>query len=62
MKSNKFYVIDRPRKHRYFYIYANKKDKKEMIKHLAYGIEPYPKGNNKKYDASYQCSTQGVLF
>ena len=35
---------------------------KEMIKHLAYGIEPYPKGNNKKYDASYQCSTQGVLF
>ena len=62
LNSNKFYVIDRPRKHRYFYIYANKKDKKEMIKHLAYGIEPYPKGNNKKYDASYQCSTQGVLF
>tara|TARA_R100001510_G_C7572068_1_gene148099 strand:- start:23 stop:691 length:669 start_codon:yes stop_codon:yes gene_type:complete len=62
LNSDKFYVVDRPRKHRYFYLYANKKDKKEMIKNLAYGIEPYPKGNNKKYDASYQCATQGVLF
>ena len=62
LNSNKFYVIDRPRKHRYFYLYANKKDKKEMLNHLAYGIEPYPKGNNQKYDASYQCTTQGVLF
>jgi hypothetical protein len=59
---NKFYFIDRPRKHRYFYLIGNKKEKKEMIKNLAYGIEPYPKGNNKKYDASYQCATQGVLF
>ena len=62
LASNKFYVIDRPRKHRYFYLSANKKEKKEMISNLAYEIEPYPKGDNKKYDASYQCSTQGVLF
>ena len=50
------------RKHRYFYLIANKKDKKEMIKHLNYKIHPYPKGDNKRYDASYQPSTQGVLF
>ena len=33
-----------------------------MIKNLAYKVEPYPKGNNKKYDASYEPTTQGVLF
>jgi len=57
-----FYMVDRPRKHRYFYVLGNKKQRKEMIRNLAYKVEPYPKGENKKYDASYQPSTQGVLF
>ena len=57
-----FYMVDRPRKHRYFYVLGNKKQRKEMIRNLAYKVEPYPKGENEKYDASYQPSTQGVLF
>ena len=57
-----FYMVDRPRKHRYFYVLGNKKQRKEMIKNLAYKVEPYPKGDNKKYDASYKPPTQGVLF
>jgi len=56
------YTEHRPRKHRYFYFVGNKKQRKEMIKNLAYKVEPYPKGNNKKYDASYKPTTQGVLF
>ena len=56
------YTEHRPRKHRYFYVLGNKKQRKEMIKNLAYKVEPYPKGNNKKYDASYEPTTQGVLF
>ena len=60
--GDRLYIKERARKHRYFYVLGNKKQKKEMIKNLAYTVEPYPKGNNKKYDASYTPSTQGVLF
>jgi hypothetical protein len=41
---------------------GTKKDKKEMLKNLAYKVEAYPKGDNKRYDASYEASPQGVLF
>jgi len=39
-------------KHRYFYFIGNKKDKKEWIKILKsrYNIEPYPKGENRRYN------------
>jgi len=56
-----FYTKDRSRKHRYFYFLGTKKDRKEMIKNLAYKIEPYPKGNNKRYDSKYRPSVQSVL-
>ena len=56
------YTEHRPRKHRYFYLLGNKKQRKEMIKNLVYKVKPYPKGDNKKYDASYKPTTQGVLF
>tara|TARA_Y100001951_G_C11205025_1_gene219431 strand:- start:47 stop:739 length:693 start_codon:yes stop_codon:yes gene_type:complete len=62
MYGDRLYTLDRPRKHRYFYVLGNKKQRKEMIRNLAYKVEPYPKGDNKKYDASYEPSTQGVLF
>ena len=57
-----FYMVDRPRKHRYFYFIGNKKQKKEMRKNLAYQIEPYPKGNNKRYEANYKPDVQILLF
>ncbi len=56
------YLIDRPRKHRYFYLIGTKKDKKEMLKNLAYKVEAYPKGDNKRYDSNYFPATQTLLF
>ena len=40
---------------------GSKKEKKEMAKKLHFGIFPYPKGDNQRYDASYEPTTQGVL-
>jgi hypothetical protein len=57
-----FYTIERPRKHRYFYLVGDKRDKKKMIKELPYEIQPYPKGDNKRYDASYQPTIQIKLL
>ena len=56
------YQVERPRKHRYFYFLGNKNDKKNMKNKLKYEIEPYPKGQNKNYDASYKPSIQTTLF
>ena len=56
------YMIDRPRKHRYFYFLGSKTERKKMMKALAYPILPYPKGDNKRYDASYQPAKEQLLF
>tara|TARA_A100001201_G_C4085775_1_gene200414 strand:+ start:1236 stop:1946 length:711 start_codon:yes stop_codon:yes gene_type:complete len=56
------YQVERPRKHRYFYLLGNKNDIKNMRKHLKYTILPYPKGNNINYDASYTPSIQTSIF
>ena len=56
------YKKERPRKHRYFYFLGNRKDKKIMTKSLVYKIQEYPKGNNQRYDSSYNPSIQGILF
>ena len=50
------------RKHRYVYFLGNKKQKMIMKKNLKYKIEPYPKGKNKNYDASYKPNIQTTLF
>lgn len=55
-------MIDRPQKHRYFYFIGSKNECKKMKQMLPYKIEPYPKGENKRYDASYIPSTQIELF
>jgi hypothetical protein len=60
--GNDLIMIERPRKHRYFIFIGNKKDCKKMKQMLPYKIEPYPKGNNVRYDASYKPSTQTKLF
>ena len=53
---------ERPRKHRYIYFTGSKKEKKGMIESLNYKILPYPKGDNNRYDASFQPDVQGLLF
>tara|TARA_Y100000004_G_scaffold146298_1_gene167144 strand:+ start:3397 stop:3912 length:516 start_codon:yes stop_codon:yes gene_type:complete len=43
---DKFYKIDRPRKHRYLYFLGDKKEKKKFLNALKYPVEDYPKENN----------------
>lgn len=49
-------------KHRYVYFCGTKKYAKEMKAVLKYPTQPYPKGDNQRYDASYQPGTQGLLM
>lgn len=60
--GDKLYMKERARKHRYFYFLGDKKQKKQMLNELPYDILPYPKGENKRYDASYNPMTQTKLF
>ena len=62
MNYNELSVRERPRKHRYIMFLGSKTQKKNMLKNLKYEIKPYPKGENKRYDASYKPVTQGKLF
>ncbi len=55
-------IRKRPQKHRYIYFNGSKSFKKKMNRLLKYNIQPYPKGNNKRYDASYKPKVQGKLF
>ena len=61
MYGDDLYLEDRPRKHRYFYLLGNKKTVRLMKKRLTYPVEPYPKGDNKRYDSSYTPATQVLL-
>ena len=55
-------MIERARKHRYFMFLGNKKEVKIMNKMLPYKKETYPKGENKRYNASYIPNVQIELF
>jgi hypothetical protein len=51
---------NRSSKHRYIYFLG--KMKKEFKEKLNYLTEPYPKGDNKRYDASFSPTLQTQLF
>ncbi len=57
-----FYYTERSRKHRYIYFHGTKQQKKLLKSLLKYNIEPYPKGDSKKYDSGSRVETQSVLF
>lgn len=57
-----FYLQDRSRKHRYVYFVGSKGQKKLMQSALTYTIEPYPKGDSRRYDAGGVVATQELLF
>jgi hypothetical protein len=61
-KKHGYEVVKVEPKHRYIFLTGNKKQKKKMIEQLPWQIEPYPKGENIRYDADYKCSTQTTLF
>lgn len=50
----------RSSKHRYIYFLG--KLRKKFLKELNYKIQPYPKGENKRYDSSYKPIIQIELF
>jgi len=52
----------RSSKHRYVYFIGSKKQVKKLKQSLNYQIEPYPKGENKRYDSSYSTQIQTQLF
>jgi len=56
------YMVERPRKHRYFFFLGNKKEVKKMMGFLPYESMPYPKGDNNRYDATYKPTIQTTLF
>ena len=56
------YSIRKHRSSKHRYVYFIGKLKKQFIKNLKYDIMPYPKGENKKYDASFNPTTQKILF
>ena len=57
-----FYYTERSRKHRYIYFHGNKTQKKMLKSKLMYKIEPYPKGDSKRYDSGGKVLTQSLLF
>ena len=52
----------RSSKYRYVIFTGTKKEKKILKKALNYKIQPYPKGDNKRYDASYEPKVQLNMF
>tara|TARA_Y100001938_G_scaffold133542_1_gene193036 strand:- start:357 stop:1010 length:654 start_codon:yes stop_codon:yes gene_type:complete len=61
-KGGDYELVERSRKHRYLYFIGNKKTVKKWKKELNYKIQDYPKGENKRYDASYKPTIQRELF
>ena len=56
------YQVERTPKNRYVFFCGSKKQKKDLLKNKLFEIKPYPKGQNKNYDASYKPSVQTTLF
>jgi hypothetical protein len=55
-------IRERPQKHRYVFFTGNKRQVKLLKLQLKYKQEKYPKGENKRYDASYKPLIQTELF
>lgn len=51
---NNIKIIRQLGKHRYFYFCGTKLDKKIMKRNFKYKILPYPKGDNHRYDSSFE--------
>lgn len=56
------YLEDRPRKHRYVYLCGTRKQRAAMLAALRYAIEPYPKGESRRYKADAAIELQTAFF
>ena len=61
-KANGGTIVPFGLKHRYLMFLGSKKEKQAMKKDIKYKTIPYPKGDNDRYDASYEPVIQKVLF
>ena len=52
----------RSSKHRYIFFVGSKTQQKKWGKELNYKEQPYPKGENKRYDSSHKVTIQQRLF
>ena len=57
-----FYLEDRSRKHRYITFIGSRHQAKAMRAALRYSVEPYPKGESRRYDDTANIETQAVMF
>lgn len=55
-------IIPQMPKNRYVLFLGSKTDKRKMRSLLKWPVEPYPKGENKYYDTSFQCTVNLILF
>jgi hypothetical protein len=55
-------VIYKEKKHRYIYMIADKRTKKDMMSKLIWNVSEYPKGENVRYNTDYMPSIQTQLF
>jgi len=62
LSSGEIKKVTQEGKHRYFYFLGSKKQVKEMKSKFLYTQCPYPKGDNKRYDASFEADKQERLF
>ena len=60
--ANGYEVIKVVPKHRYIYLHGTKYQIKDMKAKMPFKQEPYPKGDNQRYDASYKPTIQQKLF
>lgn len=61
-KKHGYEVVKVEPKHRYIQLLGNKREVNDMKSKMPFNIEPYPKGENKRYDASYKPTIQTQLF
>lgn len=62
-KTTNIVKVERSRKYRYFQFLGDKRQVRKMMRDLKFPIvKEYPKGDNVRYDASYQPHPSGVLF
>jgi hypothetical protein len=60
--GDQLYQVMRKPKHRYVFVNASNTDKKNIFKEKQFEVKAYPKGENKRYDASYKPTIQTQLF
>ena len=56
-----FYLEERSRKHRYIFPCGTKQQRAEILRALKYPIEPYPKGESRRYKIDSEMRAQTIL-